>query len=800
MVFLLLISFIALYNNFTAERIEQYGILFGIYGLVFGLITGLFQAFTTVRLRHTWRVILASTLGFGIGGVVAGLLIRLVNPLDGLDTYPILTTLILLVALAMPYFIGGGALGIAYKQIAQRVTQSGESVETAQSSRWQIVVVAILALFLIVPIVNLIGNISSFLTVRPANLQSQISPVTVGVRWSDPQPSSPGIVEFDLPTSSTDIAVAAGTEHRAWCSPDGSIQYQFGSGPVEQIDIPSCSSTPAIALDADGTPHIVWYTQEVRDTNGVTNPASLLVESIRQDGGWSDAAIAARTEGEAIASLTSDAEGNLVLVWADAADPSGDLSMSIQENYQCSEDDLTPTVRAGLETLQVGGTRPAGSEVPYCRNQFDRIIYTPNPEAEYSDQQITPNGGFDQVSALIEEAQYEALFNVMQYVETKTKPSPGSILSESVGKLYQQVKANPEDYPRGMTVRILLGNYPVFADFTWGSQIIEVIKDLKTVGVEKMVDPEIGWRVEVANYSGVYPHSHNKMFIIDGKLAGSLGFNYNYIHFTKDHPSGEGDDLFDLGLSVIGPVAQDSITHYDDMWNGADQIHCEDLTLPDGQWQDTCQEVKATDDHVPEVLRAYLPPDGDSNAFSLYRSKEFNEADDFIEASLAASTESIELITTNFSMELYCIIHLLAPGFCTIDDSMPYIDAILEAVEKNQTHVRVIMENANSNGLENRVTAMVLYEELVRLGLDHLVELRFFNGRLHAKSGLIDDSLLIIGSQNYQYSAWGQGGGLGENDMSTTDPDAIAEYKALFEAKWEEAIPVDEAEYGSTSK
>jgi phosphatidylserine/phosphatidylglycerophosphate/cardiolipin synthase-like enzyme len=401
---------------------------------------------------------------------------------------------------------------------------------------------------------------------------------------------------------------------------------------------------------------------------------------------------------------------------------------------------------------------------------------------------------------LIEEAQYEALFNVMQYVETKTKPSPGSILSESVGKLYQQVKANPQVYPRGMTVRILLGNYPVFADFTWGSQIIEVIKDLKTVGVEKMVDPEIGWRVEVANYPGVYPHSHNKMFIIDGKLAGSLGFNYNYIHFTKDHPSGEGDDLFDLGMSVIGPVAQDAITHYDDMWNGADQIHCEDLTLPDGQWQDTCQEVKATNDHVPEVLRAYLPPDGDTNAFSLYRSQEFSEADDFIEASLAASTESIELITTNFSMELYCIIHLLAPGFCTIDDSMPYIDAILEAVEKNQTHVRVIMENANSNGLENRVTAMVLYPELVRLGLDHLVELRFFNGRLHAKSGLIDDSLLIIGSQNYQYSAWGQGGGLGENDMSTTDPDAIAEYKALFEAKWEEAIPVQDAEYGSTSK
>jgi phosphatidylserine/phosphatidylglycerophosphate/cardiolipin synthase-like enzyme len=66
---------------------------------------------------------------------------------------------------------------------------------------------------------------------------------------------------------------------------------------------------------------------------------------------------------------------------------------------------------------------------------------------------------------------------------------------------------------------------------------------------------------------------------------------------------------------------------------------------------------------------------------------------------------------------------------------------------------------------------------------------------------LIDDAILIIGSQNFQYSAWGKGGGLGENMITTSDPGAIAEYKALFEAKWAEAIPVSEAEYGgSTSK
>ena len=800
MIFFLLTSFLALYNNFTSDRIEQFGILFGLYGLVFGLVTGLFQAFTTVRLRHTWRVILASTLGFMLGGVIAGLLIRWINPLNGLETTPILTTLVLLIALAMPYFIGGGALGLTYDRIALRTADAGESIESVQAPRWQIVVVAILALFIIVPVVNLIDKISGFLTVMPANLQSQIAPETTGIRWSDPITVAEGSANFDLQSTSSEKAIIPGTEIQAWCSPDGIIQYQDGSGSIEQIEFPSCTNSPVIALDMEGTPHIVWYTQEVRDTNGVINETSMLVESIRQNGEWSEAVIAARTEGEALASLSSDADGNMILVWTEAADQSS-FSLSVNENYQCSEDDLSPAELAGYETILGSDTRPPDSEVPYCRNEFDRIIYTPNPDPEYSDQAVTPNGGFDQVSALIEGAEYEVLFNVMQYVETKTKPSPGSILSESIGKLYQQVKSNPENYPRGMTVRILLGNYPVMADFTWGSQIIEVIKDLKTVGVEKMVDPEIGWRVEVANYPGVYPHSHNKMLVVDGKQAASLGFNYNYIHFAKDHPSGEGDALFDLGLSVVGPVAQDTLTQYDDMWHGADQIHCEDLTLPDGQWQDTCQEVKATSDHVPEVLRAYLPPDGNTNAFSLYRSKVFGEADDFVAASLASSTESIELITANFSLDLYCILNLVVPGFCTIEDSMPYIDSILEAVKENHTYVRVIMENANSYGLENRVTASVLYPELVRHGLEDLVDLRFYNGRVHAKSALIDDSLLIIGSQNYQYSAWGKGGGLGENNITTSDPKAIAEYKALFEAKWQEAIPVEDAEYGgSTSK
>ena len=43
------------------------------------------------------------------------------------------------------------------------------------------------------------------------------------------------------------------------------------------------------------------------------------------------------------------------------------------------------------------------------------------------------------------------------------------------------------------------------------------------------------------------------------------------------------------------------------MWNGANQMHCEDLTLPDGQWQDTCQEMKATNDPLIEARKTKRP-------------------------------------------------------------------------------------------------------------------------------------------------------------------------------------------------
>ena len=792
LVFLLVIGFIGLYNNFNTDRFEQFGALFGLFGLVFGLVTGILQAMMSVRLRHSWRLILAAPLGFTLGGIILGLLVRWLNPTEPFDVFPILAWTILILGMLAPFFLGGGFLGYAHGRLARRAERETDPADFILPTKWQTYIVAALGLLIIFPISNILSNISGFLQINPADLASHLTPVTGGVRWSETEPYN-GEVTF--PDQERVTVTVDGIEHQAWCNPDGVIHYQAGSGADEQIDFPSCSGMPAIVVDAGGQTHLVWYAQELVDTNGTTRPASALVESIRTASGWSEAAIAAQTEGVASPVLMLDPQGNMILVWVDSDQKQ---YITVQENYQCDPESLSYLELAGLEAVFAAGLRAADAEIPYCRNQYEDIQYTPNPQPEYSDDEPMPNGAFDKIADMVREAQYEVLFVTMQYEPNDTPPSPGSVLAEAVADLYQKVEANPQAFPRGMTVRIMLGNYPETQFWAWGTQIIAAITDLRAAGVEQMVNPEIGWRLEVANFPGTYPHSHTKFVIVDGKTVASAGYNYGYLHFPKDHPSGKGFDMLDLGMQITGPVAQDTISAYDDMWSDSDQIYCENFyPADDSDWQDTCEEIKGVSDHVPEVLRIYLPPETDGTAFSLYRSTEYLEGDEFIAGSLAAAEESIEMIQVNFALEVYCMVNIIFPGFCDIDDAYPWLISIVEAVEKNQVKVRVIVENANSNGLENRVAGTVLIEELESRGLDGLVEIRFFNGKLHAKSTLIDDQLLIIGSQNMHYSAWGNGA-LTEHSLTTNDPAAIDEFKALFETKWKDAVPFEDAEFGAS--
>lgn len=950
LVFLVMIGLIGVYNNFNVNQIERFGILFGLFGLIFGLLAGGILAFMSVRLRYTWQIVLGAVPGFSLAGFIAGAAVQIFSPPEGFSDQR--AAIALVGAFLGFYFLGGGTLGWTYGRVAKRLNQKEQAPQMALPPRWQKITTALVGMVIFLGFLSLLGDIARFLVVDPADQPSQLVSESLGVRYSEPQalsvsqagfstqnfeqpamtiddqgamhlvwvdhsgntpsilysrcqdeecsqalvvskseglsclekqdgkPGSPTIAidetglvmvawqvgETDLVYSTwdsagsppknpggcvpvvqdglvADLALASngpgaytlvyavdgegsklwgaqmrggewggtplsfgtgsdpslaadpqGGLHLAFCSQDGEIQYRSPEASVETVG-GNCTQPPALAIGAEGEVHIAWYATQLVDVNGQTRPASVLVESVRAGGYWRSGVVAALTSQPATPLLARDGDGTLYLAWRESPDQGAVLKTTRQPLYQCDPGELSAVEQAGLAAIQAGNFRPQGEDVPFCDNRFNAILYTPNPELDFSEMLPTDNGAFDRVAALATQARYEVLFTTMQYEPSTIIPSPGITLAEAVVQLYEQVKEHPERYPRGMDVRILLGNYPELSTFQWGDQIWAVMEDLRKAGLEKLVDEEIGWRVEIANYAGTYPHAHTKFMVVDGAILVGAGFNYGYLHLPKDHPSGKGYDLFDLALDVSGPIAQEAIMAFDAMWQGADEIACD--TLAGEDWRDSCQERKASVSHSAEVLHKYIPPEGQDNAFSLYRSYNYLEADAFVKSTLESATQSIDMIQVNFSLQVQCMAELVFPGICDIENALPYMTAMLEAIERDQVKVRVIMENSNSNGLENRVAGGVFLSELEKRGLEEYVELRFYNGKLHAKSILIDEELLLIGSMNMHYSSWGERA-LAEYMVTTDNPEAIGEYQQMFEAKWDEAIPFEEAKFNTT--
>jgi phosphatidylserine/phosphatidylglycerophosphate/cardiolipin synthase-like enzyme len=121
--------------------------------------------------------------------------------------------------------------------------------------------------------------------------------------------------------------------------------------------------------------------------------------------------------------------------------------------------------------------------------------------------------------------------------------------------------------------------------------------------------------------------------------------------------------------------------------------------------------------------------------------------------------------------------------------------ALVDTVEQNGVKTRVMVTDVNMNGMENRAAIEVMQAELTRRGVSDLVEFRYLDGRMHTKSLLVDGQLLIVGSQNFHYSAYGDSG-LAEYNLATNDSGAIQEYQQTFDYYWEQAKPIERSGRG----
>jgi len=135
-----------------------------------------------------------------------------------------------------------------------------------------------------------------------------------------------------------------------------------------------------------------------------------------------------------------------------------------------------------------------------------------------------------------------------------------------------------------------------------------------------------------------------------------------------------------------------------------------------------------------------------------------------------------------FSLDMICNLNVLF-NICTVDEAPVYKYALLQAVQ-NGAHLRILVKPGPFEGIENFVALDAFVVRLQKLGLADQVEVRFFNGPMHPKAALIDDELLIVGSQNLHYSAFNKTWGLNEHSITTGDAQAIADFRQIFEVKW----------------
>ncbi len=772
--FLLLTAIVGFLNANLDVQFSKLPQLFAFYGLIYGAVVGLLLGWLIVGFRQTLGVFLASTFGFAIGGFFAGAGLFWFSKLD--DPGFIFTRLIIAGLIFLFGAAGGSAIGLAFQY-----THEARSIfPKTRAWRW----IRNIALFILaVILLSAFGKLIHTFTIRQVDLAQSLMLSTEGSHWQ--------------PVDTTQTALSADGQQleghsrsrfvEVLCDDaSGQINLEVAGSTQDLEGFPPCYSEPAVAEDSNGRLHLIWYSDETYRVTGTPSSGHFLLESIEQDSGWSEPAIIASPSGEVQPVLAPLADGRLQLVW----DDQGSQQQLTYAVYNCDDAPLTDLGQVVYDVVRREEFRPASDPVPYCQNQFDQIIFTPNPTSPDNTAPKSEHGAFDRVAELVEEAEYEVLFVTMQWdAPSADTTSPGDTLAQAVNTLYEKVKANPEAYPRGMTVRIMLGNIPDLAIFEPTSQITHLMQDLHDAGLRKMVDDEIGWRLELANYGGIWPHAHSKFVVVDGKVSVAAGFNYSYLHLDKDHPSGQGLDMTDLGIQITGPMAQSVMAAYDDLWTGSDHYTCSRFPPPIPYfWFLWCKSNPAQADHTPEVMRFYAT-DGDTNAFALHHTMRFLESDEAILAAILGADETIDLYEVNFSLDLICIIATLVKGACDRGGlAPPYMQALLTAIVKNDVHIRVIGETSAMNGLENRIALNWLENELEQQGKTENLEFRFFNGKMHDKGALIDEELLIIGSQNFHWSAWDTPS-LTEYNIATDDPEAVDGFLKEFEYQWERGIP-----------
>ncbi|GBF05049.1 phospholipase D-like domains [Deinococcus aerius] len=422
----------------------------------------------------------------------------------------------------------------------------------------------------------------------------------------------------------------------------------------------------------------------------------------------------------------------------------------------------TDPLELALWRVTTQGGRPDHS----CANAFVGFLRTPRTATQLD--------AFDVTAGQIREARAEVLIASMEW--SAGEGHPGWTFASAVRDLYARVRANPANYPGGMTVRVELGGFPDLRRPDGATQPLKLVRDLTRLGVP-LNDAAANWHLAVANYR-YFPHSHVKLHIIDGQDLTVAGYNYTDLHLPGTAPGGH--NLHDLGLRMRGPVAQDGVAVFDDLWRHSQQVSCPEGTGADAVMRD-CTLGPAEAATHPTLART-LTPAGGARAFLLYRRPSFDEGDQAHLALLGAARQSLDLMQAEFSPSFPCWYAFQNPDACPAGEWPPYLRAVLGAMERG-VRVRVLLVDYGIDRLPNRSGIALVRLEARRRGLEDRFEARYVTFAMHTKAMTVDDRLVLAGSQNFHFASWGPLG-LNEAMLATTDPAAVAEQRSSFGDVW----------------
>jgi len=386
----------------------------------------------------------------------------------------------------------------------------------------------------------------------------------------------------------------------------------------------------------------------------------------------------------------------------------------------------------------------------YCLNQLKNFtLIEDKPSAEIA---------FGAFADLARDAKHEIDFTTMIWDDGDN--SPGKIFLAGIKDLHLNAQNK-----HGIRIRILLGQ----EHYSIPDQRKIVLEDLRELGIP-LEDPGIDWKIEVAAYRNSKEdigygtpniHSHVKLLIVDGETAIASGYN-----FQNRYLEGSGTDA---GLQISGPIVQNSLVMFDELWANARGLK-DCFGLPPYCEYDTTASLTQPL-HKAEVL-AIRPLTGDDtvNVFSLFRDDANKSADEAITTAMESATSSINLLQNRF-FENYPVTDWICDtrvcnALYNLPPSLPYgehgpmsySESTIVALEKG-VNVKLLLSGEAPEDVINAMSMEQLRQQILGRPngselYSHL-DIRFTKDLMHAKVVSVDGKFLIAGSQNFDYSSFG---------------------------------------------